>query len=90
MISGGREICTPTFTSAIAEIGKTIDNARIIVPRNNFFISHPPLFRALFRSLLVPIRDPFFLLDKFVAVILLDESDPRKLTKKSSIEPASR
>jgi hypothetical protein len=43
-ITGGSdiEIPTPTFTSALAMIGKTLANAERIVPKSNFFIlSHP-------------------------------------------------
>jgi hypothetical protein len=46
-MGGGREIPIPIFTSAIVGIGTTITNAKSIVPKRKFFISLPPLSRAL-------------------------------------------
>ena len=66
-----------------------MNNAKIIVPRNIFFMCHSPLLWAFFCSPCFEERATF-LVDKFMVVILLDASDPRKLTGKLSREPARR
>jgi len=45
VISGGSGIEIPTLaaTPAIVMIGKTLTNAKRIVPKSNFFILSPPL-----------------------------------------------
>jgi hypothetical protein len=41
-MGGGREIPILISTPAIVGIGTTIDNAKRIVPKSNFFIVLPP------------------------------------------------
>ena len=64
---GGSEIPIPTLTSAIVVTGKTHNNAKRIVPKNNFFILSPSYKKGRpvdFRKLC------FFLpLDSFCAFI---------------------
>jgi hypothetical protein len=43
-MGGGREIPILISTAAIVMIGKTLTNAKRIVPKSNFFILLPPLF----------------------------------------------
>jgi hypothetical protein len=47
MIGGGKGIPIFIFTAAIVMIGKTLTNAKSIVPKSSFFILLPPLLFSL-------------------------------------------
>jgi hypothetical protein len=50
---GGREMLMPTSALAVVGIGRKTTTAKRIVPRENFFIEAPPLFRLVMKSLMV-------------------------------------
>jgi hypothetical protein len=55
-MGGGKPILTFILTCAIVGTGKTITNAKSIIPKSNFFILLPPLIHHCFAA-----HQPFFI-----------------------------